>query len=87
VDTAWGEPWRCAFMAWDDPLTHPARAPVSHRNGATGFSRLDIVVPDLPVALSWLGAKVPAGVVAEVGTEPGIKSLHLSAPAGDIPIG
>ena len=25
VDAAWDDPWRCAFMAWDDPDTHPAR--------------------------------------------------------------
>ena len=25
VDAAWAEPWRCAFMTWDDPGQHPAR--------------------------------------------------------------
>jgi hypothetical protein len=86
VDTAWKEPWRCAFMAWDDPTTHPARATVTHRNGATGFARLDVVVPDMTVASQWLNGQMPPGVVVEEGAQPGIRMLSLSSPSGDIPV-
>jgi glyoxalase-like protein len=87
VDTAWAEPWRCAFMSWDDPQTHPARTPVVHRNGATGFASLGLVVPDSSVALAWFGGHVPSGVVVEMGTQPGITNLILSSASGEIPIG
>ena len=86
VDTAWREPWRCAFMAWDDPATHPARLFQAHPNGATGFARLDLVVPDIGVAQEWSGGRLPPGVVMEVGPEPGPSSLCLSSPEGEIPI-
>jgi len=86
VDAAWYEPWRCSFMAWDDPATHPAHADVSHRNGATGFARLGVVVPDVTEARRWLGGHVPPGVVLEEGPEPGVRDLHLASPAGEIPI-
>ncbi|HEY7947006.1 MAG TPA: VOC family protein [Acidimicrobiales bacterium] len=86
VDTTWTEPWRCAFMAWDDPGTHPARAPAVHRNGATGFARLDVVVPDIAMALDWMGGAAPSGVVLGVGPSPGPAQLSLSSPGGDIPI-
>ena len=87
VDTAWAEPWRCAFMAWDNPETHPARAAVTHLCGADGFARLVVTVPDMPVMLGWLGGRVPSGVVVEVGGQPGLGTLHLSSPAGEIPVG
>lgn len=86
VDTAWAEPWRCAFMSWDNPDTHPACAPVVHRNGATGFARLDVVVPDRDLAFEWLGGPAPPGVVMETGPRPGPVRLLLSSPSGDIPI-
>jgi len=86
VDTAWSQPWRCAFMAWDNLDTHPARAPAVHPNGATGFARLDVVVPDMAEALEWLGRSVPVGLVMEVGPRPGPAGLSLSSPGGDIPI-
>jgi hypothetical protein len=87
VDTAWRDPWRCAFMAWDDPTTHPARTVVSHRNGATGFVRLDVVVPDMTVAMQWLNGWIPSGVLMEVGPQPGVRMLSLSSPSGAIPVG
>jgi hypothetical protein len=87
VDTAWSEPWRCAFMDWDDPGTHPARTPVVHGNGATGFARLEVVVPSMPSALEWLGGQVPKGVDLVVGGQPGVRSLRLSCPSGEIPVG
>ncbi len=87
VDTAWRQPWRCAFMAWDNPVTHPGRLPVTHPNGAFGFARLGVVVPDMAAALEWLGGRPPPGVVMTVGPAPGVTELRLSCPGGDIPIG
>ena len=86
VDAAWSEPWRCAFMAWDSVDLHPARAPAAHRNGATGFARLDVVVPDMAMALDWLGGPAPPGVVMQTGPQSGPIRLWLSSPSGDIPI-
>jgi hypothetical protein len=86
VDEAWYEPWRCSFMAWDDPTMHPARAHASHPNGATGFARLDVVVPDLPAARRWLGGHAPPGVVLEEGPGSGLRELHLASPTGEIAI-
>jgi hypothetical protein len=86
VDRAWSQPWRCAFMAWDDPDTHPARAPALHPNGATGFARLDVVTPDMTAALQWLGGRIPPGVLLREGSEPGVTGLSLSSPGGDIAI-
>jgi hypothetical protein len=87
VDTAWSEPWRCAFMAWDDPATHPARLFTAHPNGATGFARVEVVVPDMGSALEWMDGQIPPGVVMAVGPEPGPVSLRLTSPDGEIPIG
>jgi hypothetical protein len=84
VDTAWREPWRCAFMAWDDPDTHPARRQMAHPNGATGFARLEVQVPDMRAALDWLGGKVPPGVVMTVGSQPGVTGLSLLCPDGEL---
>lgn len=86
VDTAWKDPWRCAFMTWDDPTTHPARTLVSHRNGATGFARLDVVVPDMAVATQWVNGQIPSAVTMEAGMHPGIRTLSLASPRGDIPV-
>jgi hypothetical protein len=74
-------------MTWDDPAMHPARARVAHANGATGFARLGVVVPDMTSALRWLGGSVPSGVVLDVGAQTGTRSLHLSSPTGEIPVG
>ena len=84
VDRAWAEPWRCAFMNWDDP--GPARSVVAHPDGATGFARLDVVVPNRPVALVGLGGHEPRGVVLEEGPQPRIRGPLLSSPAGEIPV-
>jgi hypothetical protein len=62
VDTAWAEPWRCAFMAWNDPVTHPARTPVVHPNGARCIETLEVDVPDTASSLAWLGGSIPAAV-------------------------
>jgi hypothetical protein len=84
VDKAWAEPWRCAFMAWDNPATHPARSGSSHPNGASGFARLDVAVPSIPAALSWLGGTVPSGVALRDDGHGGDLSLHLASPTGAI---
>jgi hypothetical protein len=86
VDTAWAEPWRCAFMAWDDLSRHPARSAAPHPNGATGFARLDVQVPDLPALLDWLGGRVPSGVTVAAG-EKGPCLLLLDTPAGPLSVG
>jgi hypothetical protein len=87
VDRAWAEPWRCAFMAWDSPDMHPGDTPVVHPNGATGFARLHVEVPDMRSALAWLGGRLPPGVVMSPGPRPGVRSLRLSSPAGEILVG
>ena len=69
VDVSWIEPWRCAFMAWDDPDQYPGRSERTHPNGATGFSRLEVATADRAALVGWLGGKVPNGV-------------HLSVAAG-----
>lgn len=86
VDEAWAEPWRCAFMAWDDPDLHPARSVVAHQNGASGFSRIDVEVPDEPALLDWLGGAVPVGLHLFAGTRSGPRALCLASPAGEIPL-
>jgi len=84
VDAAWEEPWRCAFMAWDDPAAHPAHTPVVHPNGATGFARLDVEVTDRRPLLAWLGGRVPEGITVSVGARPGPHGLWLATPHGEL---
>jgi hypothetical protein len=90
VDAAWDEPWRCAFMAWDDPRSHPARtAGAVHRNGATGFARLEVEVPDRRMVAKckgWIGGSVPAGVTISVGAGSGPTGLFLATPGGELQI-
>jgi hypothetical protein len=85
VDAAWHEPWRCAFMVWDEPHLHPARANgVFHANGATGFARLELDVPDAALLSMWLGADPPDGVNVCVGEGAGPSALFLASPSGEI---
>jgi Glyoxalase-like domain len=86
VDAAWASPWRCAFMTWDDRQMHPAARAVVHANGATGFARLEVVAPDMASTRSWLGSRIPPGVIMSVGPRPDVTSLHLTSPSGDIPV-
>jgi len=86
VDEAWAEPWRCAFMAFDDAATHPAHEAVTHANGATGVARLDVVVPDETALTTWLGGPVPDGVRLTTGDTPGPAALSLSTPDGPVPV-
>jgi hypothetical protein len=90
VDAAWDEPWRCAFMAWDDPRSHPARtAGAVHRNGATGFARLEVEMPDrhfVAALTAWMGGPLPEGVNVAVGAGSGPTGLFLTSPAGELQI-
>ncbi len=87
VDVSWIEPWRCAFMAWDDPGQHPGRSERTHPNGATGFSRLEVATADRAALVGWLGGKVPNGVHLSVAAgAPGPIGLFFSSPAGEIPL-
>ena len=84
VDEAWPEPWRSAFMAWDEPALHPARLVRPHPNGATGF-RLEVAVPDGADAVGWLGGPVPDGVSFVPFDGAGFvgpRRLQLETPAG-----
>ena len=85
VDAAWLEPWRCAFMSWDDPRLHPARIEVTHRHGATGFAQLDVATPDRAGLTAWLGGKVPDGVrLSPEAGACGPTDLFFSSPSGEI---
>jgi hypothetical protein len=90
VDLAWSEPWRCAFMAWDDPRTHPARSAISHPrggahpNGATGIETLEVEVADRAEVLDWLGGAVPSAVVLKAGRTPGRLTGHVESRSGPI---
>jgi hypothetical protein len=87
VDVSWHQPWRCAFMAWDEPDLHPARADgVVHGNGATGFARLDLHAPDAASLSRWLGGDVPDGVNLCGEGDAGPTALFLASPAGELPI-
>jgi hypothetical protein len=86
VDLTWREPWRCAFMTWDDPRLHPARTDVVHPNGARGFARLDVAAPDRSAALDWLGGTVPDRVqLTATANVPGPATLLVDTPTGAVP--
>jgi glyoxalase-like protein len=87
VDRSWIEPWRCAFMAWDEPHLHPARSERRHPNGARGFSRLEVATPDRAALVAWLGGQVPGGVHLSVSAG-SVGPIHLffSSPIGEIPL-
>lgn len=86
VDESWAEPWRCAFMAWDDPALHPARTAVTHANGASGFAQLEVVVPDADAAVAWLGGPPPPGLGLQKGTDAGPRALTIATPSGPIAV-
>jgi hypothetical protein len=87
VDASWHEPWRCAFMVWDDPDMHPARMDdTTHANGATGFATLDVDVPDRQPLLDWLGGRVPEMVSVSEGSGAGPTGLLLACPNGELPV-
>jgi Glyoxalase-like domain len=86
VNEAWDEPWRCAFMAWDDPVLHPARSPHAHPCGATGFDRVDVGVPDEGAARGWIGGAPPPAVALHEGAAAGPLAVTLATPAGPLPV-
>jgi Glyoxalase-like domain len=86
VNQAWDEPWRCAFMAWDDPVRHPARTPDAHPCGATGFARVDVGAPDAGLVRAWIGDAPPPAVILHEGTGSGPFAVALATPAGPLPV-
>jgi hypothetical protein len=86
VDLAWAEPWRCAFMAWDDPSSHPALRTIAHANGASGFQTLEVDVPDPAGALEWLGGSIPPSVSIRRHPKPGKLRAYVATQAGPIQV-
>jgi len=86
VPQAWLEPWRCAFMAWEDPVRHPARAPEPHPCGATGFARVDVGVPDAARARAWIGGPPPPAVALHEGSGSGPFAVTIATPEGPLPV-
>ena len=86
VDEAWAQPWRCAFMAWDDPWLHPARQVTSHPNGAVGFSALQVSVPSEAELVSWMGEGLPPEIEVRTGPDVGPGKLVVSTPSGVLEI-
>ena len=86
VNEAWAAPWRCAFMAWDDPVRHPARSVGPHPCGATGFARVDVGVPDEGALRAWIGGPVPSGVGLHQGGGVGPFAVALATPEGPLPV-
>src|SRR5829696_2803904 len=86
VPQAWLEPWRCAFMAWEDPVRHPARAPEPHPCGATGFARVDVGVPDAARARAWIGGAPPPAVALHEGSGSGPFAVTIATPEGPLPV-
>ena len=83
VDESWPEPWRCAYMSWDDPALHPGATGADHPNGARGLGALEVVVPDVAGARAWLGGEPPAGVRF---VDAGAVDLRLTVPTSARPI-
>ena len=86
VNQAWDEPWRCAFLAWDDPVRHPARTPGAHPCGATAFARVDVGVPDPALVRAWVGGPPPPAVVLHEGAAAGPFAVELATPGGPVPV-
>ncbi len=84
VDEAWAEPWRCAFMAWDDPRLHPARQTTGHPNGAAGFATLEVTAPAGDELLSWLGEGLPSKIEVRTGADVGPDKLWVSTASGPL---
>ena len=86
VDEAWEQPWRCAFMAWDDPSRHPARRTADHPNGAIGFAGLDVTVPGEAELGTWLGGALPPNLRLTAGPIGGPTRLLVSVSSGLVEI-
>jgi hypothetical protein len=86
VNEAWAEPWRCAFLAWEDPGRHPAHTPGPHPCGATGFARVDVGVPEPSLVRAWAGGPPPPAVQLHEGAASGPFSLAVATPGGPLPV-
>jgi hypothetical protein len=86
VNEAWVDPWRCAFMAWEDPVRHPARTPEPHPCGATGVAAVEVGVPDAGRARAWIGGAVPRAVVLHEGSATGPFAATIATPDGPLPV-
>ena len=86
VPESWLEPWRCAFMAWEDPVLHPARSPEPHPCGATGFAGVDVGVPEVARAQAWMGGPSPRAVVLHEGSATGPFAVTIATPDGPLPV-
>lgn len=84
VDEAWAEPWRCAFMAWDEEVRHPGRMPHRHPCQADGIASIEIGVPDWFELADWLGESVPAEVRPVAQTTLGPTGLVLRTASGEL---
>jgi hypothetical protein len=89
VNEAWEEPWRCAYMAWDDLSMHPGAGAGPHPNGAVRLGTLRVAVPDMQAAHRWIGpGGLPPGVdlTAADSTDMDLL-LTIPLPGGDIVVG
>ncbi len=86
VDEAWSQPWRCAFMAWDDPGLHPARQVSRHPNGAIGFAALEVGVPSESELVAWMGEGPPPKIEVRTGPDVGPDKLVVSTPSGGLEV-
>lgn len=77
VDEAWEQPWRGAYLSWDDPAMHPGRAEMPHPNGAVSLGTLEVAVPDMETARRWLGDVDQLGSVQLVPMHSAAVDLRL----------
>jgi hypothetical protein len=80
VNESWQQPWRGAFMSWDDPGMHPGTGAVSHPNGAVGLGTLEVAVPDLREARGWNGDVEESGSVQLIPSAGTDVDLRLTIP-------
>lgn len=82
VDEAWEQPWRAAYMAWDDAALHPGARRAPHPNGASGLGTLEVQAPDPDEARRWVGGAEPDGVRIGPAVDGG-PDLRLRMPVSD----
>jgi Glyoxalase-like domain len=86
VNEAWRQPWRCAFLSWDEPTMHPGSGAVSHPNGAVGLGTLEVGVPDIETARAWIGDVDLAGAVQLLPSDAAAADLLLKIRLSDGPL-
>jgi hypothetical protein len=87
VNDAWKEPWRCAFLHWQEPTERPHHSFTEHPCAATGFTTLEMRVPDERKLEFWLDGPLPDGVVTIGSGVLGPVRLSLATPHGAMSIG